>query len=96
MSTATVLEKELAVNGGQKAIEEFQAKQSHWGLKVGADEFMALADTWGYSQEAKERIAEIVAEEDPYVNPSLARYYNPRTSRVDMLEAYARDVFGVR
>jgi len=47
-------------------------------------------------KEAQEKIAEIVAEEDPYVNPHLARYYNPRPSRVAMLEAYAREVFGAR
>ena len=96
MSTETASGRALAVNGGEKAIDEFEAQWSYEGLKVGADEFLALADVWGYSQEAQAKIAEIVAEEDPYVNPLLSRYYNPRPSRVDMLEAYAREIFDVK
>jgi hypothetical protein len=94
VSAATATEKDLAVNGGEKVIEEFEAKRSHWGLKVGSDEFLALADVWGYSKEAQARIAEIVAEEDPYVNPRLARYYKDTPSQVSMLEASARELFG--
>jgi 8-amino-3,8-dideoxy-alpha-D-manno-octulosonate transaminase len=95
MSAQTVAAKDLAVNGGGKVIEEFEAKQRHWGLKVGSDEFLALADVWGYSPEAIARIAEIVAEEDPYVNPRLARYYKDTPSTVTALEAAAREIFGV-
>lgn len=87
---------ELAVNGGPKSVESFEAKVSGWGLKVGVEEFVALADTWGYSEAAQEKMREILEEEDPYVNPRLTRYYNPRPSRVDMLEEYARGAFGVK
>ncbi len=96
MSTSVVSEKDLAVNGGTKAIQGFEAKQSGWGLKVGLDEFIALADTWGYSPQAQEKIRAILAEEEETVNPHLARYYSPRPSRVEMFEAYARKVFGVK
>jgi len=92
----TVLARDLAINGGEKAIQEFEAKKSYWGLKVGMDELLALVDTWGYSKEAQEKIREILEPEDENVNPHLARYYNPRPSRVDMLEEYARKVFGVK
>jgi 8-amino-3,8-dideoxy-alpha-D-manno-octulosonate transaminase len=95
MSTVTP-EASLAVNGGPKTVEEFEAKQGGWGLKVGVDEFMALADTWGYSEAAREKMRDILEEEDPYVNPRLTRYYNPRPSRAAMLEEYAREVFGVK
>jgi len=86
----------LAVNGGPRVIEEFESKVGGRGLKVGADEFVALADTWGYSEAAQERLREVLDEEDPYVNPQLTRYYNPRPSRVSMLEEYAREAFGVK
>ena len=85
----------LAINGGEPAIKEFEAKQEHWGLKVGLDEFIALADTWGYSQEAQEQIRAILAQEEERVNPQLTRYYNPRPSRVSMFEELARRIFGV-
>lgn len=94
--TMTVSARDLAVNGGEKAIQEFEAKGSYWGLKVGTEELLALVDTWGYSKEAQERIREILEPEDGDVNPHLARYYNPRPSRVDMFEEYAREVFGVK
>jgi dTDP-4-amino-4,6-dideoxygalactose transaminase len=90
-----ITEKELAVNGGEKAIEGFEAQQGGRGLKVGLDEFIALADVWGYSQAAQEKIRGILVDEDAHVNPQLARYYNPRPSRTAALEAYARQVFGV-
>ena len=89
-------ESQLAVDGGPKVIDEFESKVGGFGLKVGADEFVALADTWGYSEAAQERLREILDEEDPYVNPRLTRYYNPRPSRVSMLEAYATEAFGVK
>ena len=93
--TTETSRNDLAINGGPKAVQGFEATADHFGLKVGAEEFMALADTWGYSAEAQEKIREIVEEEDPTVNPQLTRYYNPRPSRVAMLETYARETFGV-
>jgi len=89
-------ESKLAVNGGQKAITEFEASEAHWGLKVGLDEFLAIADTFGFSQTAQEKMRAILQTEDAGVNPSLARYYNPRPSKVAMFEARARALFGVR
>jgi len=91
-----MLGEDLAINGGEKAIQGFEAERDHWGLKVGVDELIALVDTWGYSKEAQERVREILEPEDENVNPQLARYYNPRPSRVDMFEEYARKVFDVR
>jgi len=85
----------LAINGGPKAIPAFEAQQSYRGLKVGVEEMMALIDTWGYSAEAQAQVRAILAAEDEQVNPQLARYYNPRPSRVEALEAYAREAFGV-
>jgi len=96
VAIAGASEGSLAINGGEKAIEGFEADKDYRGLKVGADEFIALADLWGYSKEAQERIREIVEAEEDCVNPQLTRYYNPRPSRVAMLEEEACRIFGVK
>ena len=96
MSAEAILSDGPAINGGEKAIEEFEAVHDYWGMKVGAEEFIALADLWGYSKEAQDLIRQAIEKEEEDVNPSLARYYNPRPSRVSALEAYVRDLFGVK
>ena len=50
---------ELAVNGGRKAVESLEG---HGPPKVGVEEFLALADTWGYSRRAREQMARILEE----------------------------------
>ncbi len=88
-------EQDLAINGGQKTIEAYEAEKEYRGLKVGQEELIALVDTWGYGTETQEKIRAILNEEDDGINPLLTRYYNPRPSKVSMLEAYAREAFGV-
>ncbi|HRU05324.1 MAG TPA: aminotransferase class V-fold PLP-dependent enzyme, partial [Candidatus Brocadiia bacterium] len=84
-------EKDLAVNGGPKAVQTFKGKgKDH----VGVDEFMALADAWGYSKTALRQMRAIAAKDSGGHNPRLTRYYNPRPSRVAMLEEAARGIFG--
>ncbi|NLT43276.1 MAG: aminotransferase class I/II-fold pyridoxal phosphate-dependent enzyme [Anaerolineae bacterium] len=87
-------EGDLAINGGQKAVAAFEAEHSYRGPKVGLDEFLAIADTFGYSPEAQAKMRTLLSEEDESVNPQLTRYYNPRPSRVAMFEEKARQVFG--
>jgi dTDP-4-amino-4,6-dideoxygalactose transaminase len=62
--------------------------------KVGASEFMELADAWGYSEETKAAIGAAIARE-PDVSPMLSRYYNPRPSKVRALEQLTAELFGV-
>jgi 8-amino-3,8-dideoxy-alpha-D-manno-octulosonate transaminase len=62
--------------------------------KVGLEEFLALAEVWGYSRQARGKIRTALAGEANRVSPHLARYYNPRPSRVRMLEEYACKLFG--
>ena len=85
-------EKDLALNGGEKAIKGFQGKEKP---KIGVEEFLELADTWGYSSETIAKIREIIQNEE-VPSPHLARYYNPRNSKVKELEEYAKNLFGVR
>ena len=82
----------LAINGGEKAIAQWHARPQP---KIGVEEFLALADVWGYSRAARDRIRAIVEKEADNPSPQLARYYNPRPSQVDKLEAYACKLFGV-
>ena len=86
----------LAINGGEKAIGQFEAESHDFGMHVGNDEFLALAELWGYSEQAREQIRQIVRKEDGNVKRQLTRYYNPQPSRVSLFEAYMRDLFGVK
>ncbi len=93
MSCCKTPESELAVNGGPKAIQGFSGQGEP---KVGIEEFLELADTWGFSEAAIARIREAVQDEDIGAGPHLTRYYNPRPSKVAALEETAREKFGVK
>src|SRR5574340_930464 len=83
----------LAANGGERAITGWQGRGEP---KVGVEEFVALAEVFGYSREAQEKVRKALTKEADHPSPQLARYYNPRPSSVDQLEAYARKLFGVK
>jgi 8-amino-3,8-dideoxy-alpha-D-manno-octulosonate transaminase len=83
-------EKDLAINGGKKSISKFKGKGTP---KIGVSEFLELADTWGYSAAARAKIKRVIEKED-IPSPHLARYYNPRRSKVLELEDYAKKLFG--
>ncbi|KKK46610.1 hypothetical protein LCGC14_3163510, partial [marine sediment metagenome] len=68
----------LAIQGGAKAITGFEGRGKP---KVGVEEFLALAEVWGYSRAARDRIKQAIAPEADRQAPHLARYYNPRPSR---------------
>ena len=67
MSVATHTEHEqsakeqLAINGGAPAVTELEAKGE---LKIGAQEFIALAERFGFSPEAVERISQAISDDD--------------------------------
>jgi 8-amino-3,8-dideoxy-alpha-D-manno-octulosonate transaminase len=84
-------EKDLALKGGKKAVKGFSGKAKP---KVGTEEFLELADTWGYSTSTLRRIKKVV-EQEKIPSVFLARYYNPRKSKVKELEEYATKLFGV-
>ncbi len=60
----------------------------------GLKEFMALAELFDYSEETLAKVRNAVAEEKNVPLPQLTRYYNPKPSRVKMLEEYACELFG--
>jgi len=84
---------QLAINGGEKAITSLECPSQP---KVGVEEFMELADTWTFSEEAKQKIYEAIKDEDLGGGPHLTRYYNPRPSKVDAMEAEVRDFLGTK
>jgi len=84
-------EKDLALYGGEKSVKGFEGKAKP---KIGIEEFLEVADTWGYSASTIAKIKEIIEKEE-IPSPWFARYYNPRPSKVKELEDYAKKLFGV-
>lgn len=80
----------LAINGGPPAVPAIEGTPRP---KVGIEEFMELVDTWGFSADVQKDL-KAIAEREPDTNPSLARYYNPRPSKVTALEELAAELFG--
>lgn len=81
----------LAINGGPKAIEGFEGKGQP---KIGNEEFLDLADIWGYSQETIDKIREAVDKEEMGGGPYLVGY--KPNSRMVQLESYAAELFNVK
>ncbi|MBD3184986.1 aminotransferase class V-fold PLP-dependent enzyme [Candidatus Poribacteria bacterium] len=77
----------LAINGGPKAIDGFEAKGE---AKIGNEEFMEMADTWGYSPEALEKISEIIDEDRLSGSPFLVGY--KPNSKVNQLQDEAAEI----
>ena len=86
----------LAVNGGPKA---FPAMTGTAEPKVGVEEFLSIAERFGFTPEALGRIRSAVSNDD-FVGggPNLARYLCPfpEPPKGERFEAAAREKFGVR
>ena len=89
-------ERELAVNGGPKA---FAAVTGKGQPKIGVEEFMSVAERFGFTGEALGRIRAAVSNDD-FVGggPNLARYMCPfpEPTKSEQFEAAAREMFAVR
>ncbi len=88
--------EKLAVDGGPKAYPGMQGKKEP---KIGMDEFLALAERFGFSAEAIQRIRAAVSNSDLQDGEAnLARYYcpNPQRPAGPKFEALARKKFGVK
>ena len=81
----------LAIDGGSQAIEGFEGEGQP---KLGPEEFLELADTWGYSEETIERIRQVIETEGLNGGPYLVRY-KPQ-SKVSQLELEAERLFNVK
>lgn len=81
----------LALYGGPRAIVGFEGTP---GARIGVDEFMALAELWGFSAHALGRIRDAVSDSGLGVGPSLGRWQGGGPSRVEAFENLARQCFG--
>jgi 8-amino-3,8-dideoxy-alpha-D-manno-octulosonate transaminase len=65
--------------------------------KIGVEEFMSLAERFGFTAATLDKIRAVVAEEDWGEGPFLANYYSPLPeTKVRAYERVAREVFGVK
>jgi 8-amino-3,8-dideoxy-alpha-D-manno-octulosonate transaminase len=90
-----VAESNLAIHGGPKAFPAMQGKRVP---KIGVEEFLSIAERWGFAAETLERIRSVVADEDLGRGPTLARYLTakPQPAKGETLEKTARELFGVK
>ncbi len=93
MARAHGLEADLAINGGPAAVTELESPSRP---KVGVEEFLELADLWGFSPRALDAIRAATADEDLGNGPHLTRYYNPRPSKVVAFEQEAAQLLGAK
>ncbi len=82
---------QLAVNGGVKAVDALEGKACP---KIGHEEFLEMADTWGYSPQTINQIRKIIEKDDLGNGPFLIRY-KPR-SKVSQMEAEVAQLFNIR
>jgi len=84
----------LAVYGGPQA---FPKRRGQAHPKIGLEEFMSVAERFGFAPAALERIRAAITEEDlTGGGPFLGRYYAPEPTRTTgpAFEARARALFG--
>ena len=84
----------LAIDGGPKAFPGMQGKKRP---KIGIEEFISIAERFGFSAEALERIRSSISEEDLGAGPTLSRFATaqPPATKGEGYEKLAREVFGV-
>ncbi len=87
-------DQKLALRGGLKAVSQIEGKGEP---KIGVEEFMSVAQRFGFSKSALRKIREAVVQEDMGGGPFLANYYSDlKETRVQAFERVARETFGVK
>ena len=88
------MEKALAVNGGSKAVPKIEGRPHP---KIGVDEFLSLAERFGYSPKARARIRAAIEKEAETRGPYLANYLSGLAeTKVRAFERVARETFGMK
>jgi 8-amino-3,8-dideoxy-alpha-D-manno-octulosonate transaminase len=88
--------EKLAIDGGAKAFAGMKGRKQP---KLGVEEFMSIAERFGFNAEALARIQAAVSDGDlTHGEVNLARYYCPFPELVKgtKYEALAREKFGVK
>ena len=87
-------QQKLALHGGLKAVSRIEGKGK---AKIGIEEFMSVADRFGFSAPTLKKIRAAVAAEETASGPMLANYYSGlKETRVQAFERTAREVFGTK
>lgn len=94
MKTARGGATALAVDGGPKA---FPKRSGHRRPKIGIEEFLSVAERFGFSSSALERIRRAIGPDDLGDGPTLSRFATaqPPATKGEELERTAREIFGV-
>lgn len=94
MVTTTAPET-LALHGGPKAFPQMEGQPQP---KIGIEEFISIAERFGFSDEAISRIRSVINVTDLGVGPTLSKYATsyPANTKGAAYEALAREIFGVR
>jgi 8-amino-3,8-dideoxy-alpha-D-manno-octulosonate transaminase len=84
----------LALHGSLKAVTRIEGKGK---AKIGIEEFMAVAERFGFSAPTLKQIRAAASAEDIGGGPFLGNYYaNLKETRVQAFEKAAREAFGVK
>lgn len=86
--------QQLALQGGLKAVTQVEGKGEP---KIGLDEFMSIAERFGFSQGGLKKMRALLEKEDLGAGAYLANYYSGlKESKVQAYERVAKRVFGVK
>ena len=86
---------DLAINGGPNAFATMSGRRAP---KIGIEGVLSIAERFGFSPQALERIRSAVSEEDLGAGPTLSRFMTalPPVAKGDALEKLAREILGVQ
>lgn len=84
----------LALQGGLKSVGAIEGKGEP---KIGVEEFMSIAERFGFDKDTCASIEKIVRRSDWGTGPFLANYYSGlKESKVQAYERTAKKIFGVK
>ena len=92
----TQTDSKLAIHGGPKSFPGMTGKPQP---KIGVEEFMSVAERFGFKPEVLARLRASLSDSDFVGNgPNLAHYYSafPKPSKTEQYAALARQLFGVK
>ena len=86
-------QQQLALHGGPQAVARIEGKAEP---KIGVDEFMAIAERFGFPNTVQEEIRAVISNEDLGSGPNLGRYVTsrPPATKGEAFEQLARETFG--
>jgi hypothetical protein len=91
----TPSKESLALRGGSKALAHVEGRSRP---KIGVQEFLSIAERFGFSEAALDGIRAAISERDLGPGPFLARYGTPSSEKTKgaAFEQLARETFGSR